>query len=154
MHNSVCSRENQFNVCEKNCVLSQNMFRRVVARAESRGMVVNNQKTKIVCVSDALSYEARSYLLHSSGEKLSSGGGGIKVLGFHMDSRPTCLAHVNALKAHMRETTWVLRHLKKSGFNEKELARVYVTIIRPILCLLYTSPSPRDRQKSRMPSSA
>ena len=25
---------------------------------------------------------------------------------------------------------------------------------RIILCLLYTSPSPRDRQKSRMPSSA
>ena len=24
----------------------------------------------------------------------------------------------------------------------------------PITCLLYTSPSPRDRQKSRMPSSA
>ena len=26
--------------------------------------------------------------------------------------------------------------------------------IRPETCLLYTSPSPRDRQKSRMPSSA
>ena len=25
---------------------------------------------------------------------------------------------------------------------------------RPKTCLLYTSPSPRDRQKSRMPSSA
>ena len=25
---------------------------------------------------------------------------------------------------------------------------------QPISCLLYTSPSPRDRQKSRMPSSA
>ena len=24
----------------------------------------------------------------------------------------------------------------------------------PTICLLYTSPSPRDRQKSRMPSSA
>ena len=24
----------------------------------------------------------------------------------------------------------------------------------PVICLLYTSPSPRDRQKSRMPSSA
>src|SRR5665213_3067299 len=24
----------------------------------------------------------------------------------------------------------------------------------PLVCLLYTSPSPRDRQKSRMPSSA
>ena len=27
-------------------------------------------------------------------------------------------------------------------------------LVGPILCLLYTSPSPRDRQKSRMPSSA
>ena len=26
--------------------------------------------------------------------------------------------------------------------------------LQDILCLLYTSPSPRDRQKSRMPSSA
>ena len=25
---------------------------------------------------------------------------------------------------------------------------------KPVICLLYTSPSPRDRQKSRMPSSA
>ena len=28
------------------------------------------------------------------------------------------------------------------------------TVARSVLCLLYTSPSPRDRQKSRMPSSA
>ena len=28
------------------------------------------------------------------------------------------------------------------------------TIALPHSCLLYTSPSPRDRQKSRMPSSA
>ena len=26
--------------------------------------------------------------------------------------------------------------------------------VQPDICLLYTSPSPRDRQKSRMPSSA
>ena len=26
--------------------------------------------------------------------------------------------------------------------------------LKSIICLLYTSPSPRDRQKSRMPSSA
>ena len=36
-----------------------------------------------------------------------------------------------------------LNTLKKSGLNEDT-----------IVCLLYTSPSPRDRQKSRMPSSA
>ena len=32
-----------------------------------------------------------------------------------------------------------------------ETAKRYIRICR---CLLYTSPSPRDRQKSRMPSSA
>ena len=28
------------------------------------------------------------------------------------------------------------------------------TLLHLVACLLYTSPSPRDRQKSRMPSSA
>ena len=34
------------------------------------------------------------------------------------------------------------------------LRDVFTMGARPIACLLYTSPSPRDRQKSRMPSSA
>ena len=29
-----------------------------------------------------------------------------------------------------------------------------ISLGQPYVCLLYTSPSPRDRQKSRMPSSA
>ena len=35
-------------------------------------------------------------------------------------------------------------------------AKVFFTVLgaEPEHCLLYTSPSPRDRQKSRMPSSA
>ena len=32
--------------------------------------------------------------------------------------------------------------------------KLAVTVHRCLNCLLYTSPSPRDRQKSRMPSSA
>ena len=32
--------------------------------------------------------------------------------------------------------------------------RVNIGFVRSHICLLYTSPSPRDRQKSRMPSSA
>ena len=34
------------------------------------------------------------------------------------------------------------------------LATVYRVLTQFETCLLYTSPSPRDRQKSRMPSSA
>ena len=39
------------------------------------------------------------------------------------------------------------------AFNEEELSQIAGAGLRHS-CLLYTSPSPRDRQKSRMPSSA
>ena len=41
-----------------------------------------------------------------------------------------------------------LDQINASNFNQLEVAWRFKT------CLLYTSPSPRDRQKSRMPSSA
>ena len=39
-------------------------------------------------------------------------------------------------------------------FNQKVASRADATQAVVGACLLYTSPSPRDRQKSRMPSSA
>ena len=46
----------------------------------------------------------------------------------------------------------------QSGMSQLSLSRPNLTQPRPPkfdnICLLYTSPSPRDRQKSRMPSSA
>ena len=45
--------------------------------------------------------------------------------------------------------------VKRMLTNEKYLGNeIYPKIIDRESCLLYTSPSPRDRQKSRMPSSA
>ena len=38
--------------------------------------------------------------------------------------------------------------------QDKKLISKGGTIVEGTACLLYTSPSPRDRQKSRMPSSA
>ena len=58
-------------------------------------------------------------------------------------------------------------HVNKEGFDDisngyytklsKDLGSAVNTIAPDVstdTCLLYTSPSPRDRQKSRMPSSA
>ena len=41
--------------------------------------------------------------------------------------------------------------IRKSGRDPEE---VYTELADDIGCLLYTSPSPRDRTRSRMPSSA
>ena len=40
-----------------------------------------------------------------------------------------------------------------TDYAQKSLHEI-VFVDLPEVCLLYTSPSPRDRQKSRMPSSA
>jgi hypothetical protein len=42
----------------------------------------------------------------------------------------------------------------KDKFYKKELLKLQIELVKLQTCLLYTSPSPRDRQKSRMPSSA
>ena len=53
-------------------------------------------------------------------------------------------------KCSRRARTNVRRKIKE--YTKCEQSRTSVTLLDP--CLLYTSPSPRDRQKSRMPSSA
>ena len=91
---------------QKQAVQTQNIFQRMTGNAEWKGMKVNTDKTKMLCVSDALSFLPGSYI-DAAGTRIASGGreDSMKLLGFHMSNRPGVGAHV---------------------------------------CLLYTSPSPRD----------
>ena len=52
-------------------------------------------------------------------------------------------------------------YLKEKGFAVIDADKIAREVVEPgkvglenIICLLYTSPSPRDRTRSRMPSSA
>ena len=75
-------------------------------------------------MSDSQTYKAACRLEDADGNIIESGDS-MKILGFHFDSRPSVHAHVTALQNRMRETAWVLRHLKLAGFSESELATVY-----------------------------
>ena len=46
------------------------------------------------------------------------------------------------------------KHVDYANPNAQKGGKVIFSAIGSYDCLLYTSPSPRDRQKSRMPSSA
>ena len=56
------------------------------------------------------------------------------------------------------ELIWVLEHkdvyTAGTNYKDNELLDKSVNLIKSNSCLLYTSPSPRDRTRSRMPSSA
>ena len=62
------------------------------------------------------------------------------ILGFTHDGQRVLVEGLNMVKRHSKPT----QSNPQGGIVEKEAG----------ICLLYTSPSPRDRQKSRMPSSA
>ena len=63
------------------------------------------------------------------------------------------------LTAEISKATFGLPPIEYKGLKglKKQNLRDHMTdleLIFSMFCLLYTSPSPRDRQKSRMPSSA
>ena len=51
-------------------------------------------------------------------------------------------------------TTYTIDDLITIAKGQLDAAQKHIAALQSQICLLYTSPSPRDRQKSRMPSSA
>ena len=82
---------------DKHAIACQNSFKRIIRRLEEKGMKVNSAKTAMTCISGAQSYEARAHILTAEGEAVTSSSG-MKVLGYHLSSRPTTHAHVQELR--------------------------------------------------------
>ena len=110
---------------------SQNGFLSVTAAAVEKGMVVNENKTQILCVSDALSYTPVAFITDSRGQEIESQEQ-MKILGFQLCNRPTMSYHVAEIVKKMRMKYWSLRHLAKIGFTQNELVEVYKSVILPI----------------------
>ena len=119
---------------ERTALQTQNSFRTITAAAAAKGMRVINDKTKVLVVSDAMSYSPRAIFVDNDGLKLSNdvNGGELKVLGFHIGSTPGMHAHVESIRRKIRARFWVLRHLKTFGLTENQLVEVYKSCIRPI----------------------
>ena len=75
------------------------------------------------------------------------------VISGHADERGT--REYNLALGHLRATA-VADYMLARGIDGFRIKKVSFGKERPLLkgCLLYTSPSPRDRTRSRMPSSA
>ena len=86
----------------KRAAKSQNVFRAVIRRAQSMGMKVNADKTNLLVVSDALSYDPVAEIEDEEGNTVRSSKT-MKILGFHMSSRPNVSAHVEALRKRFRQ---------------------------------------------------
>ena len=77
------------------------MFRHLVRRAEDIGMVVNGQKTTMVCVSGATSYKADGFILDADQERIGCQRT-FKALGMRFSDRPNVDAPVEYMVKNVR----------------------------------------------------
>ena len=116
----------------KRAVPSQNAFRITKAATEAKGMKGSTKKTNLLCVSDA-TYRAEAFIEDSDGTVIHSAGTpSLKVLGFTFSDKPNVRAHVMTIRKKFRQRYWTLYNLRRNGFTEEELVRVYKTSIRPV----------------------
>ena len=66
---------------------------------------------------------------------------------------PDAITLTEELRRRVEDFGWDFAYALSPGFENNEGGYGELTWVLEV-CLLYTSPSPRDRQKSRMPSSA
>ena len=62
--------------------------------------------------------------------------------------------HIGKMNSYNSEFTLYFKTRKKAILAKGEFSNYINDFPQDLYCLLYTSPSPRDREKSRMPSSA
>ena len=97
--------------------------------ANDLGMKVNNQKTQLLCMHANKASNVTTYINTDTGKIVSTNT--LRILGFDFDSTPSATHHVTGVIDKFYNKLWTLRFLKKGGMDQKNLFKVYVSIIRP-----------------------
>ena len=95
-------------------------------------------KNALLCASAATSYEAKAVLKGSQGETISSVRT-IKTLGYLLDADCGQTSNVKAICSKLRARTWALPVLKRSGYQQEDIVRIFCSMIRPTV--EYCSPA-------------
>ena len=118
-------------------VRSELMFKHIVKNANSKGLLVNSKKTNLLVISASKSYDAQAHFYDNERQRVDCTKE-MKALGFIFNSKGDVSSQVEKLCSKLRQKIWALRHLRKSGFTERELLRMYTSYIRP--SIEYSSP--------------
>ena len=85
----------------------------------------------MLCISSARSYVPCPYLQTIENQTITASKS-MKVLGFHFSSEPNVKENLYVLQNKFKNRIWALRHLKRNGFKQNDLVRVYRSMIRPV----------------------
>lgn len=109
---------------------SQHIFANVKSVAADIGMIVNDDKTQLLCIHPSgPTYKSYIRADESGGRILS--GGKLKILGFTFGQKPDVDVHTEALISSFNSKLWSMRHLRRSGMESGDLLDIYKSTIRP-----------------------
>lgn len=111
---------------------SEMLFNYIAAAAKDQGLLVNTNKTTLLTISGARSYQAKSHIYDADNNRVDSKPT-LKILGFIFNETGTVADQIEALTKKFNMRTWTLRELSKNGFSETECLKVYTTMLRPII---------------------
>ena len=103
-------------------------FKDIKIATKNAGMELNAKKTQLLCVSDAKTFEINAYL-NIDGE-IIKGQECMKILGYVIGNKPNASAQVQDIKSKCNIRAWTIRHLKRAGVKQKDLAEIYTACIR------------------------
>lgn len=118
-------------VKDKFAVRSGNLFRRIGFQAGSIGMVVDNDKTQIMCIAETKQYVSRANFFDLYGDRVETQSS-MGILGFVFSSDLDMSRQVEDIKRKFRARIWSLRHLRHVGLSESDLLKVYKSVILPV----------------------
>ena len=95
-------------------------------------MLVNDQKTQILCISGHTQNEMRSYIRTPGGQKIVSQDS-LKQLGFLFGNRPTVEAYLLGMYRKFRKRLWILRNLKKADVPAQDLVALYKVFLLSVI---------------------
>ena len=73
----------------------------------------------------------RSYV-DLDGQIIGSGDT-LKILGFIFASKPDASAHVEEIERKFYNRLWLIRQLRKIGWNKRDIVRIYKSVLLPVI---------------------
>ena len=128
----ICHLSSKKEVRKLRAVGCEEVYGTVEENANSKGMLVNEAKTQLICISPSLNYDVSTYLELPGGTRIESGNE-LTILGFSFGTKPDVSAHVGLILKKYAARSWMIRHLKNGGVDEKTLVAVYSSVIRSVI---------------------
>ena len=119
---------------------SERFYRRIEQKATAVGMSLNKKKTQLICVSAALHSDVSTYI--KLDQEIIRSQQELKILGYYFGPEPSVSEHISKISQKFRRRVWILRHLKKADIPEKDLIKLYMSLVLPVLdylCVTYHS---------------